>query len=414
MPAALLTPNLGRIPMNLRSILGLHFLMLTLPLALSTGCGVDAPLEEAASEESAPATGGRECSTTNQCKALYAGATDCRNYEGGTCYCGSTRCSTGIDPGDEEEVGGEPVGGQPSPSWLKFSGSATFASGTLTFVSSGRFQSESGDKGYIWKVPSQVTRIVINAGVQVTGAFTLAHSATIEGRDRRTSVIYGTRESSWADRRGLSSIDFAAVGVDGSPTVHVENLTIRDSFGFMIRGGGGSKIHVDRVDFIDTREGGGNHSDGFVGGDGSTVSNSYFSQGDDAIKVYWGKTTYTNVTIDMRQNTVPIQLGWGNYGSGAQGIFRGLTITGDNGRNPSGRPIIDGAGGSYQKTIVIEGADFENEEASLVRLSQSGQSLNLTIRDARIHVGQFSSGLRGRLTSSICDSTERKDAYDCR
>ncbi len=61
---------------------------LLLSLGLTVGCQSEAG---SYSEVSQALVG--ECTTTSQCQGMYDGATDCRNSEGGVCYCGSTICA---------------------------------------------------------------------------------------------------------------------------------------------------------------------------------------------------------------------------------------------------------------------------------------------------------------------------------
>jgi|GEM_PF-6271487 len=39
-----------------------------------------------------------ECSSTAECQQLYESATDCKNSEGGVCYCGSALCASASEP----------------------------------------------------------------------------------------------------------------------------------------------------------------------------------------------------------------------------------------------------------------------------------------------------------------------------
>jgi hypothetical protein len=297
-----------------------------------------------------------------------------------------------------------------------YTGTTTWDSvgGLLTFSGSGEIAlPKSNYEASIWVVPSVVKRIVIHSSVTVTGQFTFAANCTLAGQNRTTSKIYGTPEQRWADNRGVSPVDFSAV-LSTASTVTVSNLTSLNPKGYHVRGGSGNKINMFDCDFYDTRGGSGNHSDGFTGGNGSLVRNCYFETGDDIIKVYWGTTYYDGLVIKMVQNAVPIQLGWGSYGSGAVGHFTNLTVLGNSGRG-SDKCVVNGAtGGAYTKTVNIYGCNIQNTNATLMSLYQVGQTLSLNIDDAFIKVKQFTNSSNlGTFTSDICGSPVRTNFYNC-
>ncbi|HPM82291.1 MAG TPA: hypothetical protein PLF81_16400 [Candidatus Anammoximicrobium sp.] len=286
--------------------------------------------------------------------------------------------------------------------------------GTVTFVSSGTidFQRDKEMSG-IWTVPPEVQRIAIAADVRVTGQFTFRHDCTVEGRDWQTSVLYGTDTPALlCDRKlddGGNCMPYSAVFAQGKIDIHVKNLTTLNPIGYMWTGVDGARIHLDHVRGIDNRGGWHNHSDGIQGGRGCTVRHCYLETGDDAIKVY-SDIVVEDTTIRMIQNCVPIQLGWGNYGSGAQGVFRNLTILGDRGR---GRvpPVIEGTHGKYRKTIKIDGLMVNNPNSALVRLHEADMELELTITGADITVKQFAYESPGVCRSLINGSQEQKSRY---
>ncbi|MCY2990190.1 MAG: hypothetical protein NTY19_20290 [Planctomycetota bacterium] len=286
--------------------------------------------------------------------------------------------------------------------------------GSLTFVSSGTidFQRDKEMSG-IWTVPPEVQRIAIAAGVRVTGQFTFNHDCTVEGRDWQTSVLYGTDTPALLHDRKLDDggecMPYSALFAQGKIDVHVKNLTTLNPIGYMWTGVGGARLHLDHVRGIDNRGGWHNHSDGIQGGRGCTVRHCYLETGDDAIKVY-SDIVVEDTTIKMIQNCVPIQLGWGNYGSGAQGVFRNLTIIGERGR---GRvpPVIEGTHGKYRKTIKIDGLVVNNPNSALVRLHEEDMELELTITSADITVKQFAYESPGVCRSVINGSQEQKNRY---
>ncbi len=286
------------------------------------------------------------------------------------------------------------------------------ASKTLTFVTSGQITfPDKGNKSWLWEIPADVKKIFILKNIMVNGAFHSKASITIEGEDRKTSVVYGTNEQRWADNRSIKAYTICSFQNFGG-TMTIKNLTSLNPRGFHVRGWG-TKMVVSYCDFIDDRDGHGNHSDGVEGGDGSVFDNCYFETGDDIFKVYFD-ILVTNCIVNMITNTVPIQLGWGNYSNGKTGTFRNLKIYGNSGRGAQGNPIINGRTGTYNVNVNIDGCDIENPNASWVTLTEVNTGLNLNVTNARInlksHVGNF---LNGPYTFSICGITERLNQYNC-
>jgi hypothetical protein len=283
---------------------------------------------------------------------------------------------------------------------------------TITFVTGGQITfATKGNKSWLWEVPTEVAKIYIKKNTRVNGAFHSKASLTIEGEDRKTSVVYGTETQSWPQKNGLTAYKICSFQNFGG-TMTIKNLTSLNPRAFHVRGWG-TKMMVSYCDFIDTRGGHGNHSDGVEGGDGSVFDNCYFETGDDIIKVYFN-ILVTNCTINMVENTVPIQLGWGNYSNGKTGTFRNLKIYGNSGRGAQGMPIINGRTGTYNVNVIIDSCDIQNPNASWVTLTEAKTGLNLKVTNANIkvktHVGKY---LNGPYTTSICGSTAQNATYNC-
>ncbi len=297
--------------------------------------------------------------------------------------------------------------------------------GVVTFVSSGTisFPEKVGDgtnleqnqKQHYWLIPKEVKRVFIGEGVQVTGAFHAQADIRIEGEDRNTSVIYGTPLQRWADVNpgGLPLREWYYSQIENlGGVMHLGNLTLLNPFSYFVRGYG-TVIHMKGCDLIDDRGGAQNHSDGFVGGDGSTVEDCYFECGDDVFKAYFDYTV-KNCTIKMIRNSVPIQLGWGDKDSVATTRFENLTILGDGGRPNSDNAIISGRQGRYTSNIFIDGCDIENPNAVLVSLWDKGMTLNGEISRASIKVRAFTDRRdAGTNNLVICGSTDRRSDYSC-
>jgi hypothetical protein len=286
--------------------------------------------------------------------------------------------------------------------------------GTLTFETSGKLEFNRQDTcfNYFWNVPKEVKRIVINENTKVTAGFHTYNDCTIEGKDRKTSIIYGTPEQSWANNRKIVAWKYSHILNHGG-VLRMNNLSMVDPYSFFVRSFN-QLAHIKNCDFIDYRGGHHNHSDGFAGGDGSTVDSCYFATGDDAIKLY-ADMTVTNTTIEMVKNCVPIQLGWGNYSDGAVGHFKNLTIIGDSGRGNSDNAVISGRKGKYEVTVNIDGCEIKNPNAVLVSLWDETMTLNGEIKNAKIDVRTYSDRrTAGQDRLIVCGAQHKKAKYDCR
>jgi len=285
---------------------------------------------------------------------------------------------------------------------------------TLIFETSGKLEFDRQDTcfNYFWNVPKDVKKIVINKNTKVTAGFHTYNDCIIEGKDRETSIIYGTPEQGWANNRKIKAWKYSHILNHGGE-LRMNNLSMIDPYSFFVRSFN-QLAHMKNCDFIDYRGGHGNHSDGFAGGDGSTVDNCYFATGDDAIKLY-ADMTVTNTTIEMVKNCVPIQLGWGNYSDGAVGTFKNLTIIGEAGRGNSDMAVISGRKGKYEVTVNIDGCEIKNPNAVLVSLWDETMTLNGEIQNANIDVRAYSD----RRTAGIdylvvCGNQDRKSKYSCK
>lgn len=307
-----------------------------------------------------------------------------------------------------------------------YSGDTTWDSetGALTFTSSGTvyFEDKIGDGAdnrtdqmqNFWDVPKSVHKIVIQAGVTVTGAFHTFDDCIIEGEDRSTSVIYGTPLERWADQNNPGGQDldewYYAQCQNFGGVLTVRNLTLLNPFSYFIRGWN-QVNHAVHCDFIDNRGGHGNHSDGFSGGHGSTVDQCYFETGDDAIKCYFD-ITVTNTTIKMIDNCVPFQFGWGTY-QDSRSHLENIRITGSSGRTGSGNPVFQWVRGSDKKTVTVTGIDVSNSNASLFDLQTSTGTLNMDVSNAHIVVENYQYRFSTGGTVTICGGTQKKSVYSC-
>lgn len=273
--------------------------------------------------------------------------------------------------------------------------------GTLVFSKSGTIQNHQNS----WKIPIEVKKVIIKSGVTIRGRFDCDHDVEIVGENRKTSILFGTEERRYAKRNGGGD-KLSAIRVT-SGNVTVKNLTSLNpkGFHFTSRRGSGFFEIID-CDLLDTRGGHHNNSDGVVTWGGGKVDNCFIASGDDAIKVY-ADIEVVNSHIEMIDNTVPIQLGWGNYGSGATGIFKNLKVTGNSGRFSAGKALISARKGNYDKTLVIDGLEYENPEGSIFSFREGSGNFNIKISNAHINVKQFQDQWNEGVTGAIkiCNQT---------
>ena len=303
--------------------------------------------------------------------------------------------------------------------WEKKAATVTFkTTGTIYFKDkTGKGKNPLKDhKNQFWEVPQNVKHISIEKNVTVTGAFHAFNDLTIEGKDRKTSVIFGTDLQEWThvnNPGGQELKEWYYVQIQNFKGVTtIKNLTILNPFSYFVRGYG-PVVHMSDCNLIDNRGGHQNHSDGFCGGDGSTVDNCYFECGDDVFKAYFSYTV-TNCTINMIDNSVPIQLGWGSYSNGSVCNFKNLKITGMSGRHNSDNAIISGRRGHFTVTINIDGCEIENPNAVLVSLWNEKMVLEGEIKNADIKLKAYTDRrTAGTSNLTICGDKEQKAEYGC-
>ena len=278
------------------------------------------------------------------------------------------------------------------------------ATATLTFLSSGAMPDTK--EGFFWNVPPSVKRIVIEADVRVTGGFRVRYrkpdnSLRIEGRNRETSVIFGTSHEAWTATNGVPDNDkwrYSAVSIVEDAVVHVSHLTVMNPRGYLISGyATRAVVHVDSCSLLDTRRGVNNNSDGFAGAKGSSVRRCLISTGDDGIKVY-NDITIHDVTIEQHRNGAPLQFGWGGESPTATAVIRNLVI---RGMDPENRynmaPLSWERGNDGTRNVTIDGLDviasgeMYDEEAKrwqplgLLEIKPRTCVFNLTVTRAALH-----------------------------
>ncbi len=250
------------------------------------------------------------------------------------------------------------------PAGLVYSGTTNWdpAAGVLTFESSGTMPEDT--EGFYWQVPADIKQIVIGEGVTVRGAFRVSfrepsNTLCICGKNRETSVLYGTDVEHWTAKNKIAENDkwkYGAVSVLADAVVHITDLTSQNPRGYNISGYANKAVlHVSRCNLIDTRKGDNNNSDGFIGAAGSTITDSLISTSDDGIKIY-RDVTIKNVTIEQHRNGAPIQFGWGGESGHAKATIENLTIKGvDPQQRYNMAPFTWEGGTSGARDVTITG-----------------------------------------------------------
>ena len=289
---------------------------------------------------------------------------------------------------------------------IKYSGDVEWddQTATLTFQTSGTMPDSKED--FFWQVPARVKRIVIDANVQVRGGFRVlyrekANPLHIVGKDRKSSVIFGTDEDAWTDRNGVSENEkwkYSSISVIEDAVVHVSNVTCLNPRGYIISGyANDAVIHVDSCSLLDTRAGNNNNSDGFAGAGGSSVIDSLISTADDGIKIY-NDITIENTTIEHHRNGAPLQFGWGGKTETVSAQINGLIIKGvDRENRYNMAPMTWERGNDSVRNVSINGLEIEikgevyNEEEmvwrpiGLFELKPTDCEFNLTAVNARLN-----------------------------
>ena len=295
------------------------------------------------------------------------------------------------------------VGAKPP---IQYSGEVRWseATATLTFLSSGAMPDSK--EGFFWRVPASVKRIVIEKNVRVTGGFRVLYREEdnplhIVGRDRNSSVIFGTDDEAWTDKHGVPENDkwkYSSISVIEDAVVHVSNVTALNPRGYIISGyANRAVIHVDSCSLLDTRDGDNNNSDGFAGAAGSSLKNSLISTADDGIKIY-NDITLENVTIEHHRNGAPLQFGWGGEAKNVKATIKGLVIKGvdrenrynmapltwERGKDTSRQLLIDGL------EVITRGEVYDEDTMTwiplgLFELKPADCEFNLTAVNVNLH-----------------------------
>lgn len=197
-------------------------------------------------------------------------------------------------------------------------------------------------------VPSSWKKIVIGEGVTLRGNFLIpgnrTAALTIQGEDARTSELVG-------DGSHVKDTDHAAVSTDARIDLTLRTFTSLNPRHFHVVAKR-SKVLASGIRVIDDRDEYDNNSDGFGGGDGSVIENSYIDTWDDTFKVYNGDLTVRNTTVLHNGNGAPVQMAWGDYGHGTL-IADGLKVV-SHAPNHYNQGLFSWAGGTEPDSRTVE------------------------------------------------------------
>jgi hypothetical protein len=321
---------------------------------------------------------------------------------------------------------------------------------TITFLKSVNF-SVAADEDYdlerfYWEVPNVVDKIIIDPNVTIKGGFRTSKSISISGKNRKTSIIYGTITKNWAlgpdgkahpesscndGPKGDDRVDdchkwqYGAVsylGKDTNAVITVNNLTIHNARTYAITTFS-AKVDINNVHikfdrpYPDFQS----NSDGVSAGKGSIIKNSKFECWDDAIKLY-RDITVENVTIIHNGNGAPFQLGWGSKPNKSYHKLKNiLVISSPEKKRHLALFSASTKNGSLNTNVEIDGLKA-NYPDSLMLKSDSrlplfllkSPDVLLSVKAKNIHMtAPIGHSGPGKLNLSICNNSAIINTYQC-
>jgi hypothetical protein len=92
-------------------------------------------------------------------------------------------------------------------------------------------------------------------------------------------------------------------------------------------------------------------TDGWVGGNGSVLTNSFFKVHDDIVKLYFGNLTISDLVIYKQHNGAPFQFGWGSERGNNSTIKNIDIITDESFALYNNKSMINTANGNHTNTV---------------------------------------------------------------
>lgn len=206
--------------------------------------------------------------------------------------------------------------------------------------------------------------------------------------------------STWNGCRCFDGVSIQLRG-NGRRNYVVEGLTIVDPAMYAIQAYGGHLVTRDVQVFGQSYE-----TDGWVGGNGSRLENSFFKVNDDVVKLYFDSLLVQDLVIWKQFNGAPFQLGWGSE-SGSDNLVRRIDILTDethSSKVTSNRSLLNHAAGSGStvQRMTLEDIRVESKIAHVIGLKTTGTVRDITLRRIRIDGAQgWPSYLNGGTIANI-------------
>ncbi len=184
----------------------------------------------------------------------------------------------------------------------------------------------------------------------------------------------------------------------------VEGITIINPGQYCIQAYG-SQLHTSNVKCF----GWWFETDGWVGGDGSTLKDSFFKVYDDIVKIYFNDLRVENLTIYKQHNGAVFQFGWSHERSSNAKIGDIYVVRDDTRWNQKelegNRGFLNTATGSERNevsNIKISNVHYDDDISYLIGINSRGTYRGITIKDMWVRGEQrFKSYLSGGKISDI-------------
>ena len=226
--------------------------------------------------------------------------------------------------------------------------------------------------------------VYIPGGAYVKGTITAESASRVSIRGR--GILSGL---GYARRPNVAGIPFNSVMFNGPGTDQlVEGITVTNPQNFCLLSRG--TFTVRNVKLF----GWWHQTDGWGGGDDSSISDSFLKVNDDSVKFYGKNQTARDLVIYQQVNGAPFQLGWGGDGQSATNcLAENIDVVACeaadktqregnqallNLRNQSAKSVIDG--------VTIRHLRVDSDLPMLVGLIQvKGTVRNLVFEDVGVH-----------------------------
>ena len=247
------------------------------------------------------------------------------------------------------------------------------------------------------------TTYYISGGAYLKGSFLSEENAkniTMCGRGiiSGEEIEHGPYKKYKFDRMALRLLGH------GNTNFNIEGITFINPGQYCIQAYGG-ELHTANVKCF----GWWHETDGWVGGDNSTLKDSFFKVYDDIIKIYFDNLKIKDITIYKQQNGAVFQFGWSNETSNnatAKNIYVVCDETQWNEKTMHGnRGFINTAGGNKPNNVSnfnVSHIRYDEDLSYLLGINSQGTYKGITITDMIVAGKQrFKSYLSGGNISGV-------------